>query len=267
MRGSMLVSAFVSPHPPIIIPEVGGEEVAKVKKTVSALKELNRKLKKLKPETIVIITPHGLVYPDRFNVCAMPFLKGSLAHFGVDLERQYQNDLELVYALDKKAREAGIPVLPYDNGEEVYEIDHGVLVPLYYLAQDIKTKVVPITYSYLSVPLHFSFGQVLGEVIHGSASKIAFVASGDLSHRLKYSQYGYTREGEIFDKKIVELLKKGDSGGILGLDEQLVEKAGECGYRSLAVMLGVLDQKKWHARILSYEAPFGIGYLVAEIVF
>ncbi|MCD6194742.1 AmmeMemoRadiSam system protein B [bacterium] len=263
----MLISAVISPHPPIIIPEVGGEETRRVKKTISALKKLNQKFKKLKPETIIIVTPHGLIYPDSFNVCAMPFLRGSLAHFGAQMEKTYQNDLELVYALNQEAQKADIPIVPYDNGKEAYEIDHGVLVPLYYLAEGLKVKVVPITYSYLSVPKHFSFGQLLGEVVGKTEKKVAFVASGDLSHRLKYSQYGYVREGKIFDKKIIEFLKKGNTKGILSLDENLIESAGECGYRSIAIMLGLLDQRKWQGKILSYEAPFGIGYLVADIEF
>lgn len=263
----MLTSAIISPHPPIIIPEVGGRDVERVKKTILALKKLNKKLLKLKPETIVVVSPHGLIYPDRFNVCAMPFLKGDFSHFGARLEKSYQNDLELVYALDKEAQKADLPLLPYDNGQDVYELDHGALVPLYYLAKDLRVKVVPIAYSYLSSPKHFSFGQVLGEVIEKTDKKVAFVASGDLSHRLQHSQYGYAKEGKIFDQKIVEYLKKGNSRAILSLDEDLVESAGECGYRSIIVMLGLLDQKKWRAEILSYEAPFGIGYLVAEAKF
>ena len=263
----MLTSAIISPHPPIIVPEVGGKEIEKTQKTIQALKSLNLKLRKLKPETLVVITPHGLIYPDRFNVCAMPFLEGSLAHFGADVHRRYQNDLEIVYRLDQLAQKERIPVLPYDNGEEVYELDHGVLVPLYYLARGLRTKVVPITYSYLSIPLHYAFGQVLGKVITESTKKIAVIASGDLSHRLKYSQYGYAPEGEVFDRLVIKLLQKGDASGILSLDEELIEKAGECGYRSIVILLGVLDQRKWKARILSYEAPFGIGYLVTEIKF
>ncbi|MCD6422103.1 AmmeMemoRadiSam system protein B, partial [bacterium] len=234
----------------------------------SALQKLNRSLRQIKPETLVVITPHGLVYPDRFNVCAMPFLEGDLASFGApEVRRRFQNDLELVFALDKKCQQNGIPLLPYDNGQEVYELDHGTLVPLYYLAKGLRTKLVSITYSFLPVNLHYQFGQVLGNVIGGLKRKIAVIASGDLSHRLKFSQYGYSEAGEVFDRRLQECLKKGDTKAILSFDEELLEEAGECGYRSIVILLGVLHGKKWKGEILSYEAPFGIGYMVAELKF
>jgi len=48
------------------------------------------------------------------------------------------------------------------------------------------------------------------------------------------------------------------------MDKNLVEEAGECGYRSIIILLGALDGLDWKPEILSYEAPFGVGYLVAN---
>jgi len=105
-------------------------------------------------------------------------------------------------------------------------------------------------------------------------NKVAFVASGDLSHRLTPdAPAGYSSSGAQFDKLLVGLLKKGDTQSILKLDPQLIEEAGECGFRSICVLLGVLEArstesgKSWQAEILSYEWPFGVGYLVANFKF
>ena len=50
---------------------------------------------------------------------------------------------------------------------------------------------------------------------------------------------------------------------ILTMDPDLVQAAGECGLRSIAVLLGCLDGEAVQTEILSYEGPFGVGYPVA----
>ncbi|GAI04633.1 unnamed protein product, partial [marine sediment metagenome] len=154
------------------------------------------------------------------------------------------------------------------------ELDHGVLVPLYYLAKEHPNfKVIPIAYSYLDTEAHFRFGQILhkttdrglSSITESQDKKIAIVASGDLSHHLtSEAPAGYSPRGKEFDEKLVELLKKKDTREILKIDSGLIEEAGECGYRSIIILLGALNDLDWQPEILSYEGPFGVGYLVAN---
>jgi len=98
--------------------------------------------------------------------------------------------------------------------------------------------------------------------------RVAFIASGDMSHCLqKGAPGGFSPQGEIFDKKVVEIIKNNDLKSLLKLDEALVEQSGECGLRSLCVLGGLLDEYQYTPEILSYEAPFGVGYLVANYSF
>ena len=86
--------------------------------------------------------------------------------------------------------------------------------------------------------------------------------------------YGFHPDGPKFDEKLIESLKKKNINTILKLDE-LYPEAGECGLRSFCFMLGILDEWQsrsaglkprlaWQPEILSYESPFGVGYLVAN---
>jgi aromatic ring-opening dioxygenase LigB subunit len=89
-----------------------------------------------------------------------------------------------------------------------------------------------------------------------------------MSHRLKEDgPYGLHPSGPKFDQKFIELLKKKDITGILDLDLDFLEEAGECGLRSFCMLLGALEGTKinWQPEILSYEGPFGVGYLVANL--
>lgn len=261
--------AAITPHPPIIIPEIGGEETKKVQKTIKAMEKLAQDLAKTEPDTIIIISPHGLIYPDRMNICGMPKLAGDFSQFGApQITQKFENNLELAQKIDQKAQKEGIETLLYDNGEEAYILDHGVMVPMYFLAQEIGTvKVLPIAYSYQSRQLHFAFGQVISDVLKKENTKIALIASGDLSHRLIPSApAGYSFQGKNFDEKIVQLLKNNQVQKILELSEDFVEEAGECGYHSILILLGALYNRKYRPQILSYEGPFGVGYLVAEFL-
>jgi aromatic ring-opening dioxygenase LigB subunit len=56
----MLVCAGVSPHPPIIIPEIGGDELQKAKSTVTAMREWAAFMTEQRPEVLVFISPHGV---------------------------------------------------------------------------------------------------------------------------------------------------------------------------------------------------------------
>lgn len=147
--------------------------------------------------------------------------------------------------------------------------DWGFNVPLYFLAKDIHDIEVKTQLTDQQSPqAHFERGQKL---IAGFAyiKRLAWIASGDMSHRLKKDgPYGLHPSGEKFDQKFISLLKKKDISGILALDPVLIEEAGECGLRSFCMLLGALEeaQVKWQPEILSYEGPFGVGYLVSQLV-
>jgi hypothetical protein len=67
-----------------------------------------------------------------------------------------------------------------------------------------------------------------------------------------------------FDQKIIGFLRKKKVKEIINMDSKLIEEAGECGYRSILILLGILDNTDWEPEILSYQAPFGVGYLTAN---
>ena len=236
--------------------------------TVLGMKKLAGKFKEAEIETLIVISPHMLVYPDRFNICAMKKVFGSFASFGApDIMMEFNNDSALAHEINEVASKNNIRTVLYDNGGEFFELDHGLMVPLFYLTRDPESvlKVVPIAYSNLDRSKHFTFGQIIGDVIKKNPTRIGVVASGDLSHRLiQGAPAGYSQAGKEFDRKLVSDLKTGNIQEIMFYDEEFVDDAGECGFRSILVMLGILDGPNIRPEILSYEGPFGVGYLVAK---
>lgn len=262
---SNLIFASICPHPPIIIPTIGaGADLKVVKKTIEGMEKLATKFAEAKPETVIVISPHGPVDYNSFTIINSPVLAGHFHNFGdLDTELIFKNDLELVEKIKKECEVAKIPLKLVN----ISELDHGVLVPLYYLSKNYPdVKVVPLAYSYLDLETHFKFGQLINRTIEQYNNRtIGIIASGDLSHRLTpEAPAGFSLRGAEFDEKLIEMLKKKDVKGILNMNQDLVGEAGECGYRSIITLLGALDGLNYKSEILSYEGPFGVGYLVAN---
>ncbi|MFH1207865.1 MAG: hypothetical protein V1668_04725 [Patescibacteria group bacterium] len=43
-----------------------------------------------------------------------------------------------------------------------------------------------------------------------------------------------------------------------------MEEAGECGLRSIIMLLGMLNTVSYEPELYSYEGPFGVGYMVTN---
>ncbi|WP_406677140.1 AmmeMemoRadiSam system protein A [Moorella sp. ACPs] len=270
--GCVLDVVFM-PHPPLMVPEVGRGEVTRIAATVKAVKELAAKLAARHPEVVVIISPHGPVFRDAVGIWATGELKGDLAAFRAgEVRFTYPLDLELSRAIAEAARERGVPVAWLDDAacrryRLTPELDHGMMVPLYYLRQaGIAAPLVAMGMAFLERQQLYAFGAALARAIEAGPRRALLVASGDLSHRLlPGAPAGYDPRGREFDARVKELLARQDVEGILAIPDDLAERAGECGLRSFIMGLGALDGYEVRGEVLSYEGPFGVGYLVAHL--
>lgn len=261
--GKLLMSALC-PHPPIIVKEVGGNEAKKTENTIKAMEKLSSEIVNLNPDTIIVITPHSYYHPDMFTVYSQKTLEGGFARFGAPQVKLYcENDLDFINLLEKEIVETLGTLNKIPQGAS---LDHGTCVPLYFILKaGYKGKVVVINYSALSSEEHFLFGKKINESISNSDKNFVFIASGDLSHRLlPDAPAGFDPEAYKFDEQLIESIKRGNLTDIVNIDQKLRIQAGECAYNSIMVAIGVLNNQLVEREIISYEAPFGVGYLVAK---
>lgn len=268
-----IVFCGVAPHPPILLPEVGGSESQKVTATFRAMEEFARRLAESGPEVIVIISPHGSVFRDGVALNGSEILAGDLRKFRADLEFEYNNDTDLVGEIITQAGAHGIVTVEIDDAlAEEYgvstKLDHGVLVPMYFLDKaGIDLPMVSVSMGMLPFEELYAFGAAVSKAADVQGKKVALIASGDMSHRLTSdAPAGYSPQGEPFDREIVKLLKNKDFKGIINIDRNMAEEAGECGLRTIIMMLGAVDGEAVGAEVLSYEGPFGVGYMVAALI-
>lgn len=263
----------ITPHPPLAIPEVGRGKEKEIQSTLAGFKEIAAIIKSKSPEIIICITPHGNVYQDGICILDEEILRGDLGAFGAgEVTVEKETDPDFLNGMIEAFTQYEIPsiFLSQSLAEEYgasLTIDHGGLVPLYFINQVFQQyKLIYITIGMLSLLELYEIGTIIQQVINQVEKKTFVIVSGDLSHALlKEGPYPYHPKSAEFDRLIVSSVEKGDAEGILKISEELAEAAQECGLRPLAMGLGILEGEAFSGKILSYEGPYGVGYLNAYI--
>ena len=256
-----IIGAFTVPHPPLIVHEVGKGRENEIAATIAAYVQVAKKIANLKPETIVVTSPHAPLYRDYFHISPGTEAFGDFSDFGAPEVRFHLfYDADFVKALCSEADKANIAA--GTKGEKRAPLDHGTMVPLYFINKYYTDyKLVRIGLSGQSYKAHYALGECIRRAAEKTGRKIAVVASGDLSHVLKSDgPYGYRAEGPVYDERIMAVMGSADFGKLFSFSPDFCENAAECGHRSFIIMAGSLDRTAVRAEKLSYEGPFGVGY-------
>ena len=247
-----------------MVPEVGRESIAGVVNSIDAMSELTRRLIHSGAESVILISPHAPLEADAFVTYEGPEVFGDFSHFNApDTYFSLPVDDELLAAIREVAATKQFELTTL----RTHDLDHGTAVPLYFLLRNgWRGKVVTLGYSFLSNDDHVRFGSCIRSAVDQVGRRVAFIASGDLSHRLKpQAPAGYNPDAHIFDEQVVDALRSNAPQRIVDIDYNLRRLAGECGFRSMLVAIGASSELSPSCEVLSYEAPFGVGYLVAQI--
>ncbi|MBR6322325.1 MAG: AmmeMemoRadiSam system protein A [Lachnospiraceae bacterium] len=254
-------AAFMVPHPPMIVPAVGRGSEEKIRETTAAYERIAQETAKLEPETIIILSPHSLMYADYFHVSPGKGAKGSFRPFGApQVKFQEEYDTEMVSVIEALADETDFPAGTL--GERDPSLDHGTMVPLYFIRKYYSGgKIVRIGLSGLPLADHYRLGMILKEAVEKIGRSVVIIASGDLSHKLQtYGPYGFAAEGPVYDSRIMDVMGRAAFGELFDFEESFCEKAAECGHRSFVIMAGAFDRVKVRAEALSHESVTGVGY-------
>ena len=260
-----IIRAYTLPHPPLAIPGVGRGQEDGIGKTISSFREVSAEIAELKPDSIVFITPHNVIYADYFHISPGSSAHGGFSRFNDrDTRLDAEYDEELAGEIIRLAGNAGIPA-GY-MGERDAELDHGVTVPMWFINNRYSDyKTVRISQSGMAPGEHYRLGQLIADASENIGKRTVLIASSDLSHKLKHDgPYGFVPEGPEFDNAVADTLSSGDFLALMLLPPKLRERAAECGYNSLMALAGCFDGKKVEPRLLSYEGTYGVGYAIAS---
>ena len=63
-----IAAAFMVPHPPLIVPEVGRGGEKEIQETTDAYEKVARTIAEIAPDTIIITSPHATMYSNYFHI-------------------------------------------------------------------------------------------------------------------------------------------------------------------------------------------------------
>lgn len=256
-----VIGGIMVPHPPLIIPDVGRGRESEIQETIDAYDTAGAFVRSLEPETVVIVSPHSVMYSDYIHISPGSGATGSFREFGApDVRFREQYDTEFVEELSRRAEAADLSAGTL--GERSSALDHGTMIPLWFIRkQPASFKIVRIGISGLPLADHYRLGMEIEKTAEALRRRVVFVASGDLSHKLKKDgPYGLDPAGPEYDRKIMDVMGSGSFDRLLDFDEVFCEKAAECGHRSFVMMAGALDGKSLEIRRLSHQDVTGVGY-------
>lgn len=259
-----MLGAIITPHPPVLLPEVGGGREREIAATDRAMRTAAETVAAWQPDVIIVSSPHTILYRDYFHIAPGDGAVGDMSRFGApEVRIQASYDTLLREEIIRRAEAEGLHAGTL--GQRDSELDHGVLIPLYYLRKaGVRCPIVRMGLSGFSPLDHYRLGKCVQDAVNALGRRAVFLASGDLSHKLKADgPYGYAPEGPQFDDAVTRTMASGDFLEFLTIDPALCERAAECGLRSFQVMAGALDGLIVESQLLSHEGTFGVGYAIA----
>lgn len=260
-----IVGAFMVPHPPLIVPDIGKGGEKAVQQTIDSYEKVADEIAALEPETIIITSPHSILYSDYFHISPGKGAKGDFGDFGaahISFDERYDEELRdrICDIAESQDFSAG------QLGERNPKLDHGTMVPLWFIRRKYSGgKIIRIGLSGLGLLDHYRLGEMIKQAVDEVGRKVVFVASGDLSHKLQeHGPYGFAPEGPKYDDRIMDVARRAAFEEMFEFKEDFCEKAAECGHRSFVIMAGALDGVAVDAKVFSHQDVTGVGYGIAS---
>lgn len=258
-----LVIAAVLPHSPLLVPNIGKENLAQFSLTTEAKEKLIKNFTEARVDSIIIITTKGPILNTGFTINVSPNFRANLEIFGDLVTRwDFTGDITLAGRLREKLEDQSNLLMVTDSN-----LDYASSISLSLLSSNLRQPILPITIAHdLSGEEILTLGKKIQTTILEDDLRIGVIVAADLSHRVnKKSPQGYSAKGKKFDQKIVEALKDKDVKPLLE-NFSLIEEVACDDLASLILLLGILDDVGLEAKLLSYEAPFGTGHAIVEYV-
>ncbi len=272
---SGLAFACITPHGSMLIPLLRAKDAERAVATRLAMEELGRRVAATKPETLVLVTPHGHRIDYCFSLLHNKRVQGTLdpepESGGVSFTLTFEVDRELNNAIVEEAHGLEVPVSRVyygvdDDTNFSMPLDWGALVPLWFLATslDPKSNVVIACpdRNNLDWGLSAPFGLAIRQAAERLNRRVVLIASADLGHAHDaQGPYGYDIASQQFDTALIEAVKAQDLGRLLEFDRDWLKRASTDSYGQILNLYGAIKGTNFRGELLSYEVPTYFGMM------
>lgn len=268
-----LVFACIAPHGSEVIEELGSPLAAQTAATRAALAEVGRRMQAARPDTVVVITPHGVRVAGAVCVMTTERAFGVLEGAGGRVEVDMAVDQALAEGIAARAAQMyQVPTATAIYGASAGDgcftpLDWGAVVPLWFLGArwTPQPMVISITPSRLLSPAQLAdFGTALAEAASQAGRRVALIASADWGHAHQADgPYGIDPASAEFDTMVVDVLEGDDLERLLTTDLDFADRAKVDGLWQAVMLAGALRHTPLRGEFLTYEVPSYFGMLVA----
>lgn len=261
-----LITSAITPHSPLLIPNIGKKNLELLKKTKEAYNKIREDIYAGQIETLIIISSHSGFEDETFNVNLSPSFNINFEEFGdFSTQKEIEGDIVLAHELRKESEDKEEHIRILDKPT----LNHGIGIPAYLLSEEIKNlKVLPLYCSEAGLDKHWEWGTRIKEAVLKSNKRIAVIASADLSHKLtKQSPAGYSPKAVNSDQKIINFIQNKKIPDLTAMDPEFFQETATEGIKSISVLGGIMNKMEYKPKLLSYEYPFGVGYMVMKMDF
>lgn len=248
----MLVAAAICPHPPLLVPAVGGAVANAVRTAaVAAVGDLLAS----RPDRLVVVGDAP------GTGAAVALVRADFRPFGVDYVLGDGIRLPLSLAVGRwLLAEAGWRA----PGDCPPAPRRGVLVSQGDSASAMSA--LPARWQGVARDLDANDAARLGAVCAGLGPRVAMLVMGDgTARRTAKAPGAFDPDAEPLDDEIAAALGNADAAALAALDQRRCAAQLVAGRASWQVLAGAARHSggSWLGQLLAHEAPFGVGYLVA----
>ncbi len=270
-----LVYSCIAPHGGEIIPQLASKStLRKFETTRRAMQRMADKISSIRPNTIVIASPHNLRLLGKIAVVISERSSGVVKESNRSVSLRANCDREFALKIVRESQKQRLPVVGANYGTAEgpasdVQMDWGTLIPLWFVLnrRGFWPKIVIVAPS-REIPLraNFRFGQLVGRLVQREKQKkFVFIASADQAHtHLRSGPYGYNSAAAKYDKIVMEGIKENRLDRIMRLDPRFVEEAKPDSLWQMTMLAGVTDAVPSQSNLLSYQVPTYYGMACAE---
>lgn len=267
--------ACIAPHGWLMIPLVAGPDGPKTAASRAALEEMGRRMEAARPETVVVLEPHGLMIDGAISLLDSPEVDGrtygpvGLGALPHGYAMKFEADRELNAAIAEAARGEGASVARARNNMDFLplSIDFGTMNPLWYLGATFVPQprlVAACTGPGVPREAYVGFGRAVRRAAEETGRRIAFVASMDMAHtHAPGGPPGFDPAAAECDAAVLAAVREHELGRVLGYDEDWLRRAITDAVEPLLALHGLLEGTALRPEVLSYEVPTYFGMLCA----
>ncbi len=268
--GKLALAAKITHVPSMYLSELDGPHKGCRQAAIDGHREIARRCGDLGVDTIVVFDTHWLVNSGYHINCAPQFegiyTSNELPHFIRNMPYAYAGNPALGQAMADVATAGGVLTRAHDA--TTLSLEYGTLVPMRYMNEDKRFKVVSI--SALCTVHDLADSAKLGAAVREAIETrcdgtVAILASGSLSHR--FAQNGVSEQFlhkvwnpflETVDHHVVDLWQRGDWQTFCGmLPEYAVKCHGEGMMHDTAMLLGALGWDAYQGKVEVVTPYFG----------